>query len=306
MTGPHSAPLPGRKRLRFAIVAIAAVLVLGAAVVVLRGSGLVAILRSIDAVDRDPWTTATSVESRALGRTMRVEVFLPPGAGGGPTSPPIAFLFHGRGADESQWFEGHGGDGVGLDRLAHSLIADGTLPPLVIVSAAIDDSYGLDSSPAQDGYDHGPYERYILDELIPTMEERYLGGAPSRRLVGGLSMGGETALRLAYQHPDLFERVAVASPALWLSSPPAERTWIYDAANDPLRLVRSVEPLRPTFLGYGHDDYDWIRAGTAELAKRLTARGQPTNPLVVPGGHDVGTWRALARPLLLALVGTGR
>ncbi len=264
-----------------------------------------AIPRSIDAVDRDPWTTATSVDSHALGRTMRVEVFVPPDVRDGRTSAPIAFLFHGRGADESQWFEGHGGDGVGLDRLAHGLIADGTLPPLVIVSAAMNDSYGLNSSPASDGYDHGRYEDYILDELIPTMEERYVGGSPSRRLVGGLSMGGETALRFAYQHPDLFQRVAVASPALWLSSPPAERTWIYDPGNDPLRLVRTVNPLPPTFLGYGRDDYDWIRAGTTELAKRLTARGQPNEPLVVPGGHDIGTWRALARPLLLALVASG-
>ncbi|HET7027550.1 MAG TPA: alpha/beta hydrolase-fold protein [Candidatus Limnocylindrales bacterium] len=260
--------------------------------------------RSIDVVERDPWTTAAKVESAALGRTMPVEAFVPLAASRGPGSVPIAFLFHGRGADETQWFEGHGGDGVGLDRLAHTLVADGTLPPLVIVSAAIDDSYGLDSSPAADGYDHGPYERYILDELMPTMEARYVGGVPSRRLVGGLSMGGETALRFAYQHPDLFERVAVASPALWLSSPPAERTWIYDPGNDPLRLVRTVNPLPPTFLGYGRDDYDWIRAGTTELAKRLTARGEPNEPLVVPGGHDVGTWRALARPLLLALVGS--
>jgi enterochelin esterase-like enzyme len=294
------------KRLRFGLVAVAGALVFGAAFVVLRGSGLVTILRSIDAVDRDPWTTATSVESRALGRTMRVEVFLPPGASGGRTTAPIAFLFHGRGADETQWFEGHGGDGVGLDRLAHKLISDGTLPPLVIVSAAIDNSYGLDSSPAADGYDHGEYERYILDELIPTIEDRYVGGSPSRRLVGGLSMGGETALRLAYQHPDLFERVAVASPALWVSSPPAERVWIYSAENDPLRLVKTVNPLPPTFLGYGHDDYDWIQAGTAELAKRLTARGRPSDPLVVSGGHDVGTWRNLARSLLLAIVGGGR
>ncbi|HET7027129.1 MAG TPA: alpha/beta hydrolase-fold protein, partial [Candidatus Limnocylindrales bacterium] len=150
--------------------------------------------RSIDVVERDPWTTAANVESAALGRTMPVEVFVPPAARGGPGSIPIAFLFHGRGADETQWFEGHGGDGVGLDRLAHTLIAGGTLPPLVIVSASIDDSYGLNSLPASDGYDHGRYEDYILEELIPTMEERYVRGSPSRRLVGGLSMGGETAL----------------------------------------------------------------------------------------------------------------
>jgi enterochelin esterase-like enzyme len=261
-------PVPAFRptRLRLALVAMAAALVFGAAIVALRGSGLVAIPTAIQATDRDPWTTATSVESRALGKRMGVEVFVPRVAIDARAAPPIAFLFHGRGADETQWFGGHGGDGVGLDRLAHRLIVDETIQPLVIVSAAIDNSYGLDSSPAADGYDHGNYERYILDELIPTIEERYVGGSPSRRLIGGLSMGGETALRLAYQHPDLFERVAVASPALWVSSPPAERVWIYDRENDPLRLVTTVERLPLTWLGYGADDYDWIQAGTAELA----------------------------------------
>jgi enterochelin esterase-like enzyme len=285
---------------------LAAALVVGAVIVVLRGSGVMPIPRTSGATERDPWTRATSIDSRVLGKSMAVEVFVPPELGGTSASAPIAFFFHGRGADETQWFEGDAGDGVGLDRLAHTLIGDGTLAPLVIVSAALDDSYGLDSSPAADGYDHGPYERYIIDQLIPTIEDRYVGGSPSRCLIGGLSMGGETALRLAYQHPDLFERVAVASPALWISSPPAERAWIYAPENDPLELVRTVNALPPTWVGYGRDDYGWIQAGASELAKRLTARGQPTKPVVVPGGHDVGTWRGLARPLLLALVGRER
>jgi len=305
MTPPCRAPASRSGRARLALVAVAAAVVFGAAIVALQGSRLVAIPTAIDATDRDPWTTATSVESRALGKRMGVEVFLPPVSTDARAATPIAFLFHGRGADETQWFEGHGGDGVGLDRLAHNLIVDGAIQPLVIVSAAIDNSYGLDSSPASDGYDHGEYEHYILDELIPTIEERYVDGSPSRRLIGGLSMGGETALRLAYQHAGLFERVAVASPALWVSSPPAERRWIYDPENDPLQLARTVERLPPTWLGYGADDFDWIQAGTAELAKRLTARGQPNEALIVPGGHDVGTWRGLARPLLLALVRSG-
>src|SRR5450759_1887183 len=107
------------------------------------------------------------------------------------TRAPVLFLFHGRGGDERSWMAGQDGSGVGVDAVAHGMISAGTIGPLVIVSARIDDSYGVDSLPAADGYDHGPYERYIIENLVPAIEARYpVGGDPADR-VAGLDCGHE-------------------------------------------------------------------------------------------------------------------
>ena len=48
----------------------------------------------------------------------------------------------------------------------------------------------------------GPYESYLLKELIPAIDSRYRTG--ERRAVVGKSSGGFGALRLAFKRPDLF------------------------------------------------------------------------------------------------------
>jgi len=191
---------------------------------------------------------------------------------------------------------------------ADRLITEGRIRPLIIVSARIDDSYGVDSQPSDEGYSHGPYEQYIVDELVPAIEARY----PARpdvagRLIGGLSMGGFAALHAAFRHPDLYGGVAGLSPAVWQGSI-ADRLWVYpDAAardaHDPLELVRTA-PIDgiSVFLGAGDRDYSWILDATAVLAERLDARGMPVTPVIVRGMHDANTWRQLAPAMLEALI----
>lgn len=252
--------------------------------------------------------TAIAIRSAALGRDMPALVFTP--ASFDPARRyPVLYLFHGRGGDETSWMDGHlGQDGVGIDAIAQRLITEGRIRPLIIVSARIDDSYGVDSQPSDEGYSHGPYEQYIVDELVPAIEARY----PARpdvagRLIGGLSMGGFAALHAAFRHPDLYGGVAGLSPAVWQGSI-ADRLWVYpDAAardaHDPLELVRTA-PIDgiSVFLGAGDRDYSWILDATAVLAERLDARGMPVTPVIVRGMHDANTWRQLAPAMLEALI----
>ena len=105
----------------------------------------------------DSWTTSATITSSVLGREMPVEVFVP------RTQQPTALLvlFHGRGGDQRQWMEGVLGDGIHVDSLAHGLMDQHRIPAITIVSVAIDDSYGVDSAAANDGYAHGPYGTYV-------------------------------------------------------------------------------------------------------------------------------------------------
>jgi enterochelin esterase-like enzyme len=251
-------------------------------------------------IGRDEWTTTTSVHSALLGRDMSLEVFLPPNVAK-CAHHPVLFVFHGRGADQTQWMAGFLSDGVGVDRLVHRLIEAGQIRPVVIVSALIDDSYGVDSQPAADGYAHGPYEQYIVDELIPTVDARYdVGREPSERAVAGLSMGGFAALNAALSSPTQFGAVGALSPAFFVT-PPADRGWIY-RGHDLLNMADegAADDLR-VFLGYGDADYGWIRQATDALAAQLRDRGLEPPVVTVPGGHEMSTWRQLAEPMLLAL-----
>lgn len=247
----------------------------------------------------DSWTTSATVASSVLGRDMPVEVFTPRNEQ--PTA--LLILFHGRGGDQRQWMEGVLGDGVHVDSLAHGLIDQHLIRPITIVSVAIDDSYGVDSAAANDGYAHGPYGTYIENELLPSVIERWGGGRPV--YLGGLSMGGYVALRLAFEQPDHFAGVGALSPAFWVQ-PPADRAWMYeDGRSNPLTLAQAgAADQLPLFLGYGTTDYDWVQRATTQLSQTLADRGREIQPTVVSGGHDTTTWRALAEPMLLGLFGS--
>jgi enterochelin esterase-like enzyme len=118
-------------------------------------------------------------------------------------------------------------------------------------------------------------------------------------------MGGFAALHLALTRPADIAGVGALSPAAFVSTP-ADRQWLFDgdpAANDPMLLAQTADVAKlRVFLGSGDSDYGWVRDGASELAKRLSLRGLDVRPLVVPGGHDGGTWRQLAAPMLERLL----
>jgi enterochelin esterase-like enzyme len=222
---------------------------------------------------------------------------------------PFLVLFHGRGGDAGQWMGGSLlNPGVNVDTLAQQLTDRGAIVPLTIVSGSIDDSYGVDSAAANDEYAHGPYERYISDELLPVVAAKYDPTGSRPMYIGGLSMGGYAALNIAFDNPGRFAGVGALSPAFYVS-PPAERAWMY-SANGRKSLFERADAgaagrLR-VFLGDGTNDYPWIRAATRQLGEQLVGRGGDVEVQQVSGGHDIATWRALAEPMLVALFGTDR
>lgn len=285
---------------RIFLVGLAAVIVLAAGFV-LRGRPVTPGPERV-ATDVRPVT----IHSALLDRDMAALVYRPAGFDAA-RAYPVLYVFHGYTGSEQSWFQGPLGGGVGIDQVAERLVGQGTICPMVIVSAAINNSYGVDSSrPAEgDQFDHGPYERYLLEELVPGIEANLAPVDARRRFVAGLSMGGFAALHLAFRNPEKFGGAGALSPAMFID-PPADRLWQFGSsrdANDPLRLAGSatIENLR-LFVGYGDDDYGWVKEGTDELARRLRARGLHVTPMIVDGGHEEATWRALAPAMLGALL----
>lgn len=60
---------------------------------------------------------------------------------------------------------------------------------------------------------HISAEGYVLQHVLPYVEERWNARPPQLALLG-VSMGGQAALRMAYKHPNVFPTVAAISPAI--------------------------------------------------------------------------------------------
>jgi len=161
------------------------------------------------------------LESKALGVTKDVVVYLPASYDTSTKRYPVFYYLHGLGGDETNWVEGGK-----LDKTADALGIEA-----IVVMPDGDDGFYVDS-PKQVDYDAcmkdgaglffpqrkkhstcvraSKYETYITKDLVAWVDATYRT-IPKRdaRAIAGLSMGGFGALQLAMRHPDMF--VAAAS-----------------------------------------------------------------------------------------------
>lgn len=148
-----------------------------------------------------------------------------------------------------------------------------------------------------------PYERFLMEELIPALERAHpaYGGSREARTVAGLSMGGFGALNLSAR-TKAFSRCVALSPAL--VQPPFKtagfwirhtltRTFPMDleafAPWDPWRHLGGDAEL---VLGCGTEDKYHLDRVTRAFAGKCRAGGHaPVAVLMAPGNHDWGFWK---------------
>lgn len=189
------------------------------------------------------------------------------------------------------------------DLLAEGIFGDlsrregaGDLAPSLWVAVTHFRSWYVDR---QDG--SFPYERFLLEELIPAIEQRFpeYGGAREARTVAGLSMGGLGALNLAARSR-LFERCLALSPAL-VEPPFAHVPWYIRRS---LKRAMPAEdlPFRPWSprhhkggdgplrLTAGTEDRYGIHLGVQAFAETARQPGRSVEVFLSPGGHNWKYW----------------
>ncbi len=145
--------------------------------------------------------------------TRRVPVYLPPDYDEAEMRYPVVYLltgFTGRGTillNDSPFDEN-------IPERLDRLIAAGEMQPMIVVMPDCFTRYGgsqyLNSSAT------GPYEDYLMDELVPFIDRRYRTRAEARyRAIAGKSSGGYGALTLAMRHPDVFGALACHSSDMY-------------------------------------------------------------------------------------------
>ncbi len=217
-------------------------------------------------------------------------------------------LLHGGGQDHNEWVNfGH------IDAAADELILAGEIDPLVILMPGVGRSYCANG-------ELGNYEDYLVDDLIPAVEEAFpTAAAREQRFVGGVSMGGFCAVYLGLRHPDLFSAVGAYSAAIWrridktiwsvqgMGPPPTHlygADWQYFEERDPVSLIEANGWPDDVRLFVDVGESDWLVSGiVANFRACLDAHEVTYEGHIWPGEHDWVYWSAHEADYLRFFVG---
>ncbi|MBS1610122.1 MAG: esterase family protein [Bacteroidetes bacterium] len=247
-----------------------------------------------------------TIQSKVLGKNVNYTVYLPADYYTSQRTYPVVYLLHGFTDDNTGWLQF--GE---INRYADKAIADGTIPPMIIVMPNGDSSFYINS---YDGKEN--YEDFFVNEFIPSVEKEFHIKAEKKyRGLAGLSMGGYGTLIYALKHPDLFVAAAPFSAAVWddeaiTSMPDANydivigklfgkglkgknrltKTW-YD--NDILKMVadKPADELKKVRYWIDCGDDDFLIKGNCLLHIALTEKKVPHEFRVRDGAHNWTYWR---------------
>jgi S-formylglutathione hydrolase FrmB len=153
-----------------------------------------------------------SFSSPSLKENREYSVFLPPSYYKSQKSYPVVYFLHGLNNDHTSWIVDRYGH---LHQTVDQLIRDKKIPEILMVHPKGDNSFYtnyLDGSKR--------YEDYIDQDLIQYIERNYRAKTGSKwRAIGGTSMGGFGALKIAFKHKNLYSATAAHSPIVFLNEP---------------------------------------------------------------------------------------
>jgi enterochelin esterase-like enzyme len=246
------------------------------------------------------------VKSAILGKDVKYTVYLPADYDYSQRSYPVVYLLHGYTDDNTGWLQF--GE---INRLADKAIADGTIPPMIIIMPNADSSWYINS---YDGKEK--YEDFFIKEFMPSVEKTYRIKAEKKfRGVAGLSMGGFGTLVYTMKHPDLFAAGAALSAAVFtdstISQTPNDRyEFVFGqlygrglkgsqrinkdfTSNSPLHIVtdNSADDLKKVRYWIDCGDDDFLSEGNCMLHIAMLNKHIPHEFRVRDGAHTWTYWR---------------
>lgn len=228
-------------------------------------------------------------QSKLINATLPYNVILPTDYDTSKTTRyPVLYLLHGLTGHYNDWIQ-------------RTNVADYAAGyRMIVVTPEGNDSWYLDK-----------YESYILNELIPDVQQRYRTiEARYGRSIAGLSMGGYGAIKFGLKSPSTFVFAASMSgafgvtrftekevPELWKESlklfgPVGSETRV---ANDLFEILGKLTPARIDALPYfyfdcGTEDSPLIFPSNRELAGLMFEKKIPHEFRQMPGDHSWGYW----------------
>lgn len=246
------------------------------------------------------------VKSKLLNRDVAYAVYLPADYSTSERAYPVVYLLHGLSGDNTQWIQW--GE---INRYADKAIADGTIPPMIIIMPNANRGWYMNS------YDGKvKYEDFFVKEFIPAVEKAFrIKAEKAYRGIAGLSMGGYGSLLYSLKYPDLFSAAAALSAGVYddvelvemsdtewkrifgqVLDPALQgknrlnRTW-YDNSILELTKVKSTEDISNVRYWIDCGDDDFLTKGNGLLHQALTQKKVPHEYRVRDGAHNWTYWR---------------
>ncbi len=248
-----------------------------------------------------------TIPSELLNREVTVSLLLP---GDYDSTQPLSLLLLNDGQELAN---------LGLEATLQKLYNANRIQPVVVAAIHAGEErlmeYGVTGCPdfKGRGAKAGVYTRFILDELFPQLYTHIAVKAFNTVAFAGFSLGGLTALDIAWNNPDVFNKAGVFSGSFWWRSK-ALTDGYTDADRIMHRVIREskTKPNLKFWLQTGTLDEtaDRNKNGiidsiddTIDLIAELEGKGysRPADIQyleMVGGKHDVPTW-AKALPQFL-------
>lgn len=154
-----------------------------------------------------------TIESRALGETRRINVYLPPGYAASPeVRLPVLYMPDGGMAEDFLHVAG----------LVQVSVGNGTMRPFLLVGIENTQRRRDLTGPTENAEDRkiapqvggsAAFRRFIRSELMPAVQARYRT-TPEAAIIGE-SLAGLFVVETFFVEPDLFDTYVAFDPSLW-------------------------------------------------------------------------------------------
>ena len=206
-----------------------------------------------------------TVASKILKRDVKYSMYLPPDYDHSQRNYPVVYLLHGYTDDNTAWFQF--GE---VDRYADKAIADGIIPPMIIVMP-----YGnVRPAPMPD------FTKDMINDIIPFIESNYPVLTESKnRAIAGFSVGGGQTLNIGLTNADKFAYVCSYAPFTGTE----EFQKNFSGYSPDANKMNSHLKLFTISVGTQDFLYESVRQNIA----MFTGKGLKVKSYIVDGGH---TW----------------
>jgi enterochelin esterase-like enzyme len=199
---------------------------------------------------------------------------------------PVLYMLHGVAGDSSEW------QSIGLLEAADRMVQRGQIDPFLIVLPNGGANYWVNQATGARWAD------YVVQDVVAQVDHDFRTiDEPAARAIGGLSMGGEGALRIALEHPRVFSIAGAHSPSLRTAfdelAPDLqtlfgnEQRW---RAESPLWQVVDNDAAYELTMAIDVGEDDPWRPNVELLHQRMVSRGISHRFEVLPGEHAAEYW----------------
>jgi S-formylglutathione hydrolase FrmB len=199
--------------------------------------------------------------SPSLGKQIRCSVFLPPSYDESTKEYPVIYFLHGMFNDDTSWVVNRYGN---IPEIIEKLVVSGEVPEFIMVHPQGQNSFYTDSLDGK-----RPFERFLREDLIKYVEGNFrVRKDRVSRAIGGTSMGGYGALKLAMKNPKMFSSALAGSPIVLLGDDPTS-LW----ADRSSRFGQYFSGLFSEVFGDPFDKRHWADNSLEQLARNAKLDG---------------------------------